>query len=54
MYKGKTYKDYEIMVDTEGTERAMGDPVKKKKMNTELECRILVVCTALNWTNCLI
>jgi hypothetical protein len=30
MYKGKIYKDYEIMVDTEGTEQVMGDPVKKK------------------------
>jgi hypothetical protein len=29
-YKGKIYKDYKIMVDTEGTEKAMGDPVGKR------------------------
>jgi hypothetical protein len=30
MYKSKIYKDYKIMVDTEGTEKAMGDPVGKR------------------------
>ena len=31
MYKGKIYKDYEIMVGTGGTEKAIGDPVGKRK-----------------------
>jgi len=30
MYKGKIYKDYKIIVDTEGTEKAMGDSVGKR------------------------
>jgi len=30
MYKGKIYKDYKIIVDIEGTEKAMGDSVGKR------------------------
>ena len=30
MYKSKIYKDYKIMVDTEGTEKAMSNPVGKR------------------------